>query len=192
MVLCLILDSPEPWLGPVVCTKILSSCSYPPGQWCNCEHGWILGFSFSPSLWLVLFLLPWEEQVQHCHHVSYTNKQYSCWLLLACGKPFIAVLMLYMSGVRGTMGAPYNGWVQMCCSLTMAGACTQASVLLLVPDKGVRLPSPPFWTSMSSTVWAEACDWLLPCRANQCQAFKSQGQGCSWIFRTSSKFYLFL
>ena len=75
-VLCLILDSPEPWLGPVVCTKILSSCSYPSGQWCNCEHGWILGFSFSPSLWPVLFLLPWEEQVQHCHHVSYTNKQY--------------------------------------------------------------------------------------------------------------------
>ena len=72
------LDSPEPWLGPVVCTKILSSCSYPPGQWCNCEHGWILGFSFSPSLWLVLFLLPWEEQVQHCHHVLYTNKQYFC------------------------------------------------------------------------------------------------------------------
>ena len=38
-VLCLILDSPEPRLGPVVCTKILSSCSYPPAQWCNCEHG---------------------------------------------------------------------------------------------------------------------------------------------------------
>ena len=81
-VLCLILDSPEPWLGPAVCTKILSSCSYPPGQWCNCEHGWILGFSFSPSLWLVLFLLPWEEQVQCCHHVLYANKQY-CAVVIA-------------------------------------------------------------------------------------------------------------
>ena len=49
----------------------------------------------------------------------------------------------------------------------------------------------PFWTSMSSTTWAELCDWLLPCRANHCQDFKSQGQGCSWIFRTSSKFYSF-
>ena len=50
----------------------------------------------------------------------------------------------------------------------------------------------PFWTFMSSTTWAEPCDWLLPYRANHCQAFRSQGQGCLWIFRTSSKFYLFL
>ena len=72
--------------------------------------------SFSPSLWPVLFLLlPWEEQVQHCHHVSYTNKQYFvgyCWHVV---KPFIAVLMLYSSGavvqwVLGAVGAPYNGW----------------------------------------------------------------------------------
>ena len=124
MVLCLVLDSPEPWLGPVVCTKILSSCSYPPGQWCNCEHGWILGFSFSPSLWLVLFLLPWEEQVQHCHHVSYTNKQYSCSYCWCVVKPFIAALVIYKWRL-GAMGAPYNGWVWMCCGLAMAGACAK-------------------------------------------------------------------
>ena len=45
---------PDPWLSwaliePVVCTKILSSCSYPPGQWCNCEH-WKMAFLFSFSL----------------------------------------------------------------------------------------------------------------------------------------------
>ena len=110
MVLCLILDSPEPWLGPVVCMQILSSCSYPPGQWCNCEHGWILGFSFSPSLWLVLFLVSWEEQVQCCHHVSCTNKQYSCWLLLACGKAFYCCACDYSSASSSGLGAMGVQW----------------------------------------------------------------------------------
>ena len=106
--------------------KILSSCSYPPGQWCNCEHGWILGFPFSPSLWPVLFLLPWEEQVQRCHHVLYTNKQYSCWLLLVCGKAFYCCAhAVHEKWVLGTMGAPYNGWARTCCSLAMAGACAK-------------------------------------------------------------------
>ena len=68
---------PDPWLSwaliePVVCMKILSSCSYPPGQWCNCEH-WKMAFLFSFSLTGLSLLLPWEEQVQRCHHVSYTN-----------------------------------------------------------------------------------------------------------------------
>ena len=71
---------PDPWLSwaliePVVCTKILSSCSYPPGQWCNCEH-WKMAFLFSFSLTGHSLLVPSEEQVQHCHHVSYTNKLY--------------------------------------------------------------------------------------------------------------------
>ena len=54
---------PDPWLSwaliePVVCMKILTSCSYPPGQWCNL---WTLedGFPFLPSLWPVL--------VFYCH-----------------------------------------------------------------------------------------------------------------------------
>ena len=47
-----------------------------------------LAFLFSFSLTSLILLLPQEEQVQCCHHVSYTNKQYSCWLLLACGKAF--------------------------------------------------------------------------------------------------------
>ena len=45
------------------------SCSYPPWQWFSCEHEWIPGFSSSHSLWPVLFFLPWEDQVHHCHHV---------------------------------------------------------------------------------------------------------------------------
>ena len=47
-----------------------------------------LAFLFSFSLTSLILLLPWEEQVQRCHHISYTNKQYCCWLLLACGKAF--------------------------------------------------------------------------------------------------------
>ena len=125
--LCLILDSPEPWFGPVVCMKILSSCSYPPGQWLQLWTWVDPWLSFFPSLWLVVFpLLPWEEQVQCCHHVSYTNKQYSCWLLLASGKAF------YCCARAGTRigavvlwGAPYIGWVQMCMGLAMAGACAK-------------------------------------------------------------------
>ena len=68
---------PDPWLSwaliePVVCTKILSSCSYPPGQWCNCEH-WKMAFPFSFSLTSLSLLVLREEQVQCCHHVLYTN-----------------------------------------------------------------------------------------------------------------------
>ena len=89
-----------------------------------------------------------------------------------------------------------NFWYRLHFMLSKSGG-PQASVLcgfhipFQLVYEGVWLPSPPFWTSMNSTVSAEACHWLLPCRANQCQAFKSQGQGCSWIFRTSSKFYSF-
>ena len=91
------------------------------------EHGLDPWLSFSPSLWPVLFLLlPWEEQVQHCHHVSYTNKQYFvgyCWHVV---KPFIAVLMLYSSsGAVVLWGAPYIRWARTCMGLTMAGACAK-------------------------------------------------------------------
>ena len=55
------------------------------------------------------------------------------WAILCCSycwhmvKPFIAVLMLYMEvqWVLGAMGAPYNGWAWMWCSVAMAGACTK-------------------------------------------------------------------
>ena len=82
--LCVHGPLPDPWLSraliePVVCTKILSSCSYPPGHWCNCEH-WKMACLFSFSLTGLSLLMPREEQVQRCHHVSYTNKCYSIYL----------------------------------------------------------------------------------------------------------------
>ena len=40
-------------------------------------------------------------------------------------KPFIAVLVLYSSGVLVLWGVPYIGWAQMCMGLAMAGACTK-------------------------------------------------------------------
>ena len=86
--LCVHGPLPDPWLSwaliePVVCTKILSSCSYPPGQWCNCEH-WKMAFLFSFSLTGLSLLLPREEQVQRCHHVSYTNNNAMFGYSLAC------------------------------------------------------------------------------------------------------------
>ena len=71
--LCVHGPLPDPWrswalIEPIVCMKILSSCSYPPGQWCNL---WTLekwAFLFSFSLTGLSLLMPWEEQVQRCHH----------------------------------------------------------------------------------------------------------------------------
>ena len=134
MVLCLILDSPEPWLGPVVCMKILSSCSYPPGQWCNCEHREILGFPF-------LLLSDWSYSVfchgrskfstatMSCIQISNTLVGY-CWCVV---KPFIAVLMLYSSdGAVVLWGVPYIGWAH---GPRYGWSMRQASAMLLVPDK---------------------------------------------------------
>ena len=80
---------PDPWLSwALIWTSCMHEdpgygCSYLPGQWCSCEHGWIPGFPSSLSLCLVLFLLPWEEQVQHCHHVSvYKYKLRACMVKL--------------------------------------------------------------------------------------------------------------
>ena len=84
-----------------------------------------LAFLFSFSLTGLSLLLPWEEQVQHCHHVLYTNKQYCVVIAGMLVKPFIAVLMLYSSGVLVLWGEPYIGWAQTCMGLTMAGACTK-------------------------------------------------------------------
>ena len=44
--------------------------------------------------------------------VSYKNKQYSLWLLLACGKAVYCCARDYSSASSsglGTMGVPYNG-----------------------------------------------------------------------------------
>ena len=73
MVLCLILDSPEPWLNQLYARR---SCLAAPtllGNDATCEH-WKMAFLFSFSLTGLSLLMPWEEQVQCCHHVSYTNK----------------------------------------------------------------------------------------------------------------------
>ena len=56
-------------------------------------------------------------------HIQISNTIVSyCWHVV---KPFIAVLMLYSSGVLVLWGVPYIGWVQMCMGLTMAGACAK-------------------------------------------------------------------
>ena len=125
-VLCLILDSPEPWLGPVVCMKILSSCSYPPGNDATVNMGGSLAFPF---------LLLSDQSYSFCHrrskfsaatmsHIQISNTLVGyCWCVV---KPFIAVLMLYKREcVLGAMGVPYNGWAWTCCGLAMAGACTK-------------------------------------------------------------------
>ena len=57
--------------------------------------------------------------------VSYTNKQYCVVIAGMLVKPFIAVLVLYSSGVLVLWGVPYIGWAQTCMGLTMAGACTK-------------------------------------------------------------------
>ena len=94
-----------------------------------------LAFLFSFSLTSLSLLLPREEQVQHCHHVLYTNKQYS--VVVIAGmlvKLFIAVLVLYKNGCASAMGStlywvgvdvhgPRYGW-----------SMRQASAMLLVPD----------------------------------------------------------
>ena len=61
----------------------------------TCEH-WKMAFLFSFSLTGLSFLLPWEEQVQRCHHVSYRNSNNAILLWYMLGmlvKPFIAVLV---------------------------------------------------------------------------------------------------
>ena len=73
MVLCLILDSPEPWLNQLYARR---SCLAAPtllGNDATCEH-WKMAFRFSFSLTGLSLLMLREEQVQRCHHVSYTNK----------------------------------------------------------------------------------------------------------------------
>ena len=48
-----------------------------------------------------------------------------CWHVV---KPFTAVLVTTVVQVvvgLGAMGVPYNGWVWMCCGLTMAGTCAK-------------------------------------------------------------------
>ena len=77
-----------------------------------------LAFLFSFSLTSLSLLLPWEEQVQHCHHVSYTNKQYFVVITGMLVKPFIAVLMLYSSGVlvlgeRLILGGCRHAWASL-------------------------------------------------------------------------------
>ena len=56
-------------------------------------------------------------------HIQISNTVVSyCWHVV---KPFIAVLVLYSSGVLVLWGVPYIGWVRMCMGLAMAGACTK-------------------------------------------------------------------
>ena len=109
-VLCLILDSPEPWLNQLYARR---SCLAAPtllGNDATCEH-WKMAFLFSFSLTGLSLLMPREEQVQRCHHVSYTNKSNAI-LVIAWhdGKPFIAVLVLYNLQCKccaSARGAPY-------------------------------------------------------------------------------------
>ena len=106
-VLCLILDSPEPWLNQLYAWR---SCLAAPtllGNDATCEH-WKMAFLFSFSLTGLSLLLPQEEQVQHCHHVSYTNNTlYSWYKYGVLVKPFIAVLVLYMKCCASARGVPY-------------------------------------------------------------------------------------
>ena len=82
-VLCLILDSPEPWLNQLYAQR---SCLAAPtllGNDATCEH-WKMAFLFSFSLTGLSLLMPQEEQVQRCHHVSYTNNNAILGYSLAC------------------------------------------------------------------------------------------------------------
>ena len=125
-VLCLILDSPEPWLNQLYVRR---SCLAAPtllGTDATVNTGrWL---SFSPSLWPVLvFLVPREEQVQCCHHVSYTNNTLYSWYKYGMlVKLFIAVLVLYMKCCASARGAPYIGWARTCMGLTVALGMRQA------------------------------------------------------------------
>ena len=144
--LCVHSPLPDPWLSwaliePVVCTKILSSCSYPPGQWCNCEH-WKMAFLFSFSLTGLSLLMPQEEQVQRCHHVSYTNKSNAILVIAwrvgkavycCAGAVQSVVQVLCMCG-----GAPYILQAWTCMGL--AGAL------------GMHQARPCYWSQTASTI----------------------------------------
>ena len=98
-----------------------------------------MAFLFSFSLTGLSLLLPQEEQVQRCHHVSYTNKS-NCYLVVAWrdGKPFIAVLgavqvvvqVLCMCG-----GAPYILQARTCMCLAGALGMRQARPCYWSPDR---------------------------------------------------------
>ena len=68
-------------------------------------------------------IFPTPQEKKSLSHIQISNTLVGyCWCVV---KPFIAVLMLYSSGVLVLWGAPYIGWVQMCMGLAMAGACTK-------------------------------------------------------------------
>ena len=121
-VLCLILDSPEPWFGPVVCMKILGLLLLPSWAmmqlWTRMDT-WLSLFSFSLSGLIPVAVGRAGSVLPPC--LGYKYKLRVCVWLAGI---FIAVLIIYKWRL-GAMGAPYNGWAWMCCGLTMAGACAK-------------------------------------------------------------------
>ena len=98
-----------------------------PGQWVSYEHSvdcWLFLFSFS----LVGLRLPWEEQVQCCHHVLVYK-----WISLGVRGCGLAVSFITVCGWCTWVvytNAWYDGWARMC-----YGVCLYIAVaLLLVPD----------------------------------------------------------
>ena len=93
-----------------------------------------LAFLFSFSLTSLFFYChgrsKFSAATMSCIQISNTLVGY-CWCVV---KPFIAVLMLYSSGVLVLWGVPYIGWAQTCMGLTMAGACAKHQPCYWSPD----------------------------------------------------------
>ena len=126
-ILCVHSPLPDPWLSWAL---IWTSCMHKDP---NLAAPTLLGNDATVSMggllaFPLLFLSDWSYSCCHGRAGSalppYLRYKYKLSGMYGLASIFIAVLVIYKWRL-GTMGAPYNGWAQMCCGLAMAGACTK-------------------------------------------------------------------